>query len=326
VKYWKIANSWNPYWGEKGYFRIKFGEGGIDDQAVASDHTAKWSRAGDITKAAATPNYEMKWKNFKETYGKVFTGDEEEARRFEIFKKNVDTIYEYNSKNLSFQLGVNEFAHMDPDEFANHYFGLKRPEKMWGDTPKLGTHVNSGAPLADSVDWTTNGAVTDVKNQGQCGSCWSFSTTGSLEGAWQIATGNLVSLSEQQFVDCDQVDHGCQGGLMDHGFAYAEKNAICTEDSYPYQAQKGTCQSQAAPLASPKVVSLATRMLTVTARKLSWRLFNSNQFLLPLRLTNPFFSFTKVASCPVCAAVQLTTVCWLWATVLMLQAARITGR
>jgi len=147
---------------------------------------------------------------------------------------------------------VNEFAHMDPDEFANHYFGLKRPEKIWGDAPKLGTHVYSGAPLADSVDWTTNGAVTDVKNQGQCGSCWSFSTTGSLEGAWQIKTGQLISLSEQQFVDCDQVDHGCQGGLMDHGFAYAENNAICTEDSYPYQAKKGTCQKSSCSTGIPQ--------------------------------------------------------------------------
>jgi len=130
--------------------------------------------------------------------------------------------------------------------------GLKKPEKMWGELPRLGTHVYSGAPLDDSVDWTAKGAVTPPKNQGQCGACWAFSTTGSLEGAMEIKTGKLVSLSEQQFVDCDSVDDGCGGGLMDHGFAYAEKNAICTEDSYPYHAQKGSCKKSSCTTGIPQ--------------------------------------------------------------------------
>merc|ERR1712151_1135508 len=81
-----------------------------------------------------------------------------------------------------------------------------------------------------------------VKNQGSCGSCWAFSTTGSLEGAHALATGKLVALSEQQFVDCDtQADKGCKGGLMDNAFKYAQANAICTEESYKYTAVAGTC-------------------------------------------------------------------------------------
>merc|ERR1712064_108967 len=111
---------------------------------------------------------------------------------------------------------------------------MGKPAEMWGSLPRLGIHEYKGEALADSIDWTAKGAVTKVKNQGQCGSCWPFSTTGSLEGAWEIATGKLVSLSEQQFVDCDKVDSGCQGGLMDNGFRFAEQNALCTEDSYPY--------------------------------------------------------------------------------------------
>merc|ERR1711862_646427 len=100
-----------------------------------------------------------------------------------------------------------------------------------------------GEELAESIDWTTKGAVTPVKNQGQCGSCWSFSTTGGLEGAYQIASGNLVSMSEQQFVDCDHEDSGCGGGLMDRAFSFAQGNAIATESSYPYQGVDGTCKS-----------------------------------------------------------------------------------
>jgi C1A family cysteine protease len=104
----------------------------------------------------------------------------------------------------------------------------------------LGTHVYSGGDLPDSVDWTKKGAVTPIKNQGQCGSCWAFSSTGALEGAWQIATGKLVSLSEQQLVDCAKFrwgDMGCSGGLQPHAFKYMEQAAMCGEDTYPYTAK-----------------------------------------------------------------------------------------
>jgi len=188
-----------------------------------------------------TANYQMQFEDFKKTYGKKYSSTIEEMQRFEIFKVNMDFIHTMNSKKTTFQLGVTEFADLTADEFGASHFGFAKPDSVWGSLPKLGTHVYNGEPLADSVDWTTKGAVTPVKNQGQCGSCWSFSTTGSLEGAWQIASGNLVSLSEQQFVDCDKVDSGCNGGLMDNAFQYAEKNKLCTEASYPYTAKKGTC-------------------------------------------------------------------------------------
>ena len=87
----------------------------------------------------------------------------------------------------------------------------------------------------------------------QCvGSCWSFSTTGALEGAWKIAGNPLTSFSEQQFVDCDKVDSGCSGGLMDNAFKFAEANAICTEDSYPYKARAGTCAASSCTVGLPK--------------------------------------------------------------------------
>merc|ERR1711971_1273068 len=154
-------------------------------------------------------------------------------------------IYAWNAKNLSFQLGVNEFAHLTPEEFqASRLQGL-RPAHMWSGLPYLGTHAYSGVTLPSSVDWSQKGAVTPVKNQGQCGSCWAFSTTGSLEGAWQIATGKLVSLSEQQLVDCAAKfgEQGCNGGEMDDAFKYVKQNGLDTEASYGYKAKKGTCQA-----------------------------------------------------------------------------------
>lgn len=201
--------------------------------------------------AGPHPNYLMKWKHFKEDFGKVYNGIDEEQKRYEIFKSNVDIIYEVNSQNLSYTLGVNQFADLKSEEFAAGYLGFKKPEQLWGELPYLGKHEYSGDTLPAAVDWTTKGAVTPVKNQGQCGSCWSFSTTGSLEGAWEIATGKLTSLSEQQFVDCDHVDQGCNGGLMDNAFKYAEKNALCTESSYSYKGRKGTCMASSCTVGIP---------------------------------------------------------------------------
>merc|ERR1719263_1438693 len=137
-------------------------------------------------------------------------------------------------------MGPNQFSDLSLEEFqALPIRGFVKSSERG--LAYLGEHADG--EVAASVDWTTKGAVTPVKNQGQCGSCWAFSTVGGLEGAWEISSGNLVSLSEQQFVDCDKVDSGCNGGLMDNGFKFAEGTAIATEDSYPYTAADGSCKS-----------------------------------------------------------------------------------
>jgi len=189
------------------------------------------------------------WSDFKKEFGKNYADDK---ARYEIFRANVELIRETNAKGLTYKLGVNQFADLTPHEFADTHTGLKRPSEPWAALPHLGTHVYSGKPLADEVDWQKKGAVTKVKDQGQCGSCWSFSTTGALEGAWKIKTGSLKSLSEQQFVDCDGVDEACNGGLMDHAFAFAEKHALCTEASYKYDAEQGTCHEKSCSVAIPR--------------------------------------------------------------------------
>lgn len=144
---------------------------------------------------------------------------------------------------------------MSSEEFASERMGLRMPKNgLFGDLPNLGTHEYKGESLPTSVDWTKKGAVTPVKNQQQCGSCWAFSTTGSLEGANQLASGKLVSLSEQQLVDCSGSygNQGCNGGLMDNAFKYAEAHAMCTEQSYPYKAVDQSCHAAGCTVGVPK--------------------------------------------------------------------------
>ena len=134
---------------------------------------------------------------------------------------------------------------MEWEEFKEIYTGYRDAGKYLRRTRNEATELNSQAvkdAAPSSVDWTTKGAVTPIKNQEQCGSCWAFSTTGSVEGAYAIATGNLVSLSEEDLVQCDHNgDNGCGGGLMDNAFGFIIKNGgICKEADYPYTSGSGT--------------------------------------------------------------------------------------
>lgn len=140
---------------------------------------------------------------------------------------------------------VNEFSDLSKDEFLSMYANLRQPDvrSAWGNDGFLGYHESEEMDLLGDVDWVSKGAVTPVKNQGQCGSCWSFSVTGALEGRYQIATGRLVSLSEQQFVDCDSQESGCNGGYPPEALSWAKGRAICREDSYPYTARDGSCRA-----------------------------------------------------------------------------------
>jgi cathepsin L len=182
---------------------------------------------------------DMTWDDFKNQFGKQYNGGEEDEQRKQVFESNKQQWGQHESGAV---LGPTVFSDLTLEEFQQlNIRGIKSGAASG--LPKVGVHEYEGEALASSVDWTTKGAVTPVKNQGQCGSCWAFSTTGGLEGAWQLASGNLVSLSEQQFVDCDKVDSGCDGGLMDNGFNFAKGTAIATEDSYAYTASDGSCKS-----------------------------------------------------------------------------------
>jgi hypothetical protein len=168
------------------------------------------------------------------------------------FANNHDLIEAHNAGNHSYTLGHNKFSHMNIDEWRAYvHMGLNKPT-LRSQPDSIHNAPADVSALPAEVDWRTQGAVTDVKDQGQCGSCWSFSSTGALEGAHFKKYGTLTSWSEQHLVDCDNFknggkDMGCNGGLMDHAFDWVKKNkGICTEATYAYESgdtkKSGECR------------------------------------------------------------------------------------
>jgi cathepsin L len=165
--------------------------------------------------------------------------------RYRVFRTNLDLINSFNAQNKSFTLAMNQFGDLTNAEYRRYYLGLKAPNAR---VPSV-RHPTPKPNAPASWDWRKQGAVTPIKNQQQCGSCWAFSTTGSTEGCHFISKQSLVSLSEQNLVDCSNPEgnQGCDGGLMTQAMDYIIKNAgIDTESSYPYTAEDGTCSYNAA--------------------------------------------------------------------------------
>lgn len=181
-------------------------------------------------------------------HGKVYTSLDEKQRRFSIFKDNFRFITEHNSKpNQIFKMGLNKFADLTNEEFKVSYLGRKQTSvnrlRSAAGSPRYQYRENDSLP--SSIDWRKKGAVTPVKDQGSCGSCWAFSTTAGVEGINEIVTGQLISLSEQELVDCDtSVDDGCNGGLMDYAYEFIiENGGIDSEKDYPYTGYDGVCDT-----------------------------------------------------------------------------------
>ncbi|KAL5719717.1 cathepsin L [Ranunculus cassubicifolius] len=182
------------------------------------------------------------------SHGRVYNDASEKERRFEIFKENVNRIESLNKAgNRSYVLSVNKFADQTNEEFTtarNGYKGLCSPAKS-SDVSSF--RYKNASVVPTSMDWRKKGAVTPIKDQGQCGSCWAFSAVAATEGITQLKTGNLISLSEQELVDCDTkgVDQGCAGGLMDDAFQFIQHNkGLAAETTYPYKAADDKCNTK----------------------------------------------------------------------------------
>lgn len=242
--------------------------------------------------AIQSPLFE-KYQSWVEKYSIEIRDNDHYRNVFDKWQENHKYIEEINSKNLTYKLDHNQFSGMDSDEF-NQYMGFEnnlqmdlgkfKPDNLnkkideirclkdcIGDYDvhhKIQTvqcvtgciqeenRLSTGVP--ESIDWVKKGAVTPVKNQGQCGSCWSFSTTGAMEGAYFVAYNKLVSFSEQELVDCDNVDKGCNGGLMDNAFKWVEKNGgLCSENDYKYNSgttkKAGSCDKSCSNIENSEI-------------------------------------------------------------------------
>eukprot|EP01059_Diplonema_ambulator_P035030 TRINITY_DN8136_c0_g1_i3.p1 TRINITY_DN8136_c0_g1~~TRINITY_DN8136_c0_g1_i3.p1 ORF type:complete len:333 (+),score=116.40 TRINITY_DN8136_c0_g1_i3:422-1420(+) len=198
---------------------------------------------------------------FKVKYGKAYSTADEEERRFAVFQQSLARV----AASGNSAHGVTKFSDLTPQEFKKMYLNRKPRTaalseewdgactacKMFPDVRNLRND--------SSWDWTTKGAVTPVKNQGQCGSCWSFGTTGDIEGTWFLAGHALVSLSEQMLVSCDKTDDGCGGGLQEDAFAWViQRGGLVSEATYPYHSGDGITGTCKQTSTTPIVASISS--------------------------------------------------------------------
>eukprot|EP00742_Colponemidia_sp_Colp-10_P002891 GILJ01003086.1.p1 GENE.GILJ01003086.1~~GILJ01003086.1.p1 ORF type:complete len:371 (+),score=60.00 GILJ01003086.1:172-1284(+) len=185
--------------------------------------------------------YANLFEDWKQVHRKTYTDEDEHSERYEIFKANVDYIERHNSEGHDFELALNSFADMSRQEFQLTYLGYRPDLKQ---TAAKHVHEDDDiTALPSQVDWRGK-AVSKVKNQARCGSCWTFAATGALEGLAAIQSGKVQSFSEQQLIDCvaPSGKEGCNGGFTDDAFKYVEKKGISLETEYPYSAKDGACR------------------------------------------------------------------------------------
>jgi cysteine peptidase B len=199
-----------------------------------------------IVATAAPMDYNKMFAEFKIQHGRRYSTEKEEAQRFETFVANMKKAEKLAAANPEATFGASPYADYTEAEFksyhnGNAHFAAAQKDRKNVKTVEMSEEERKVAN-GEKIDWRQKGAVTPVKNQGQCGSCWSFSTTGGIEGQWFLAGNPLTSLSEQELVSCDTTDHGCQGGIMQNAFSWLLNNKdgkIVTAESYPYTSGMG---------------------------------------------------------------------------------------
>ncbi|PFH31942.1 cathepsin CPL [Besnoitia besnoiti] len=194
-------------------------------------------------------HFQDAFRSFQSAYGKVYASPEEVEKRYAIFKSNLVYIHTHNQQGFSYTLKMNQFGDLSREEFRQKYLGFKKARNL--KSHHLGVAEDLAGVRSDelpqAVDWRTRGCVTPVKDQRDCGSCWAFSTTGALEGTQCARSGKLISLSEQELMDCSrpQGNESCNGGEMADAFQYViDNDGICSEEAYPYLARDAECRAQ----------------------------------------------------------------------------------
>lgn len=248
------------------------------------------------TLALSEEGYQNAFTSWMQVHRRTYNHNEFRFR-YQIWKENYDWIEKFNAEGKhTFTVAMNHLGDLSSDEFQRYYTGglIMRPNDAQPISPLF---KDLGDPLPASKDWRNLGAVAKVKDQGQCGSCWSFSTTGAVEGCHQISTGQMVELSEQNLLDCSSSygNHGCNGGLMTSAFDYIIKNqGVDTEASYPYTARQGVCNfkkenvgatitgyhnvPQGDELALQKAVSLGPVSIGIDASRSSFQFYKSGVY------------------------------------------------
>ncbi|XP_018415400.1 PREDICTED: cathepsin S [Nanorana parkeri] len=199
--------------------------------------------------SAIDPALDNHWTLWKITYSKNYEHEREDITRRIIWEKNLKFVTLHNLEHElgvhSFTVGMNHLADMTSEEVEAQLTGLVLPPReMQKAFSSNSWNITDFSKVPDSIDWREKGCVTNVKNQGSCGSCWAFSAVGALEGQLMLKTGKLVSLSPQNLVDCSTKygNHGCNGGFMTGAFQYViDNNGIDSDQAYPYHAMDGNC-------------------------------------------------------------------------------------
>ncbi|XP_046811815.1 uncharacterized protein LOC111684261 [Lucilia cuprina] len=267
--YWLIKNSWSSYWGDNGY--IKMARNKNNQCAIAryaSYPVVIFKRKMQLKllillllsvyclEATLLESFVQKhWSDFKHNYGKKYRSRGENNKSFQNFKRNLQIISEHNERFVqgleTYKMSINPFTDKDLQEMETSYMGLKISEsfrlfsnkQMFLNTPQYSASNNKKKIPPLAKDWRDEGAISAVKDQEACGSCWAFSSTGALEAKYFLKYNKSIVLSEQNLIDCVTENWGCEGGWMIPCFDYVHYNeGINPETQYPYEANNGECR------------------------------------------------------------------------------------